>query len=434
MAKSKDAAAKDRVAIIAGLRTPFARQASAYQQLSGIDLGTAIVTELLARSSLKPEDIQRIVYGQVLILPESPNIAREIAIASPLPLSTDAYSVSRACATSFQSTVNIAEAIMAGDIDCGIAGGADTSSVVPIQFSRHFANTMIELQKQRTLGGRLKTLGKLRFKDLLPQPPAATEFSTGLSMGQSAEQMAKDWGIKREDQDALALRSHQLAHQAWEEGKLDDEVMHANFPPFKKTLLRDENIRFDSTPEKMAKLKPAFDKKYGSITAANATPLTDGASAVILMSEKKAKAMGIKPLGFIKSYAFSAGQVQKELLMGPSFATPMALDKAGMTLNDLDLIEMHEAFAAQALCNVQAFDSETFAKEQLGRSEKIGSLDMDKFNVMGSSIAYGHPFAATGTRIITQVLRELGRRGGSTALATACAAGGLGAAMILEAE
>ena len=424
----------DRVAVVAGLRTPFARQASYYRLTSGIDLGTAVVTELLARSGINAEDIQRIVYGQVLILPEAPNIAREIAIASPLPITTDAYSVSRACATSFQTTVNIAEAIMAGDIDCGIAGGADTSSIVPIQFSRNFANTMIKLQKQRTLGGRLKTLAELRPKDLLPVPPAVAEFSTGLSMGQSAEQMAKDWGVKREDQDALALRSHQLAHAAWEEGKLDDEVMHANFPPFKKTLVKDENIRPDSKPEKLAKLKPVFDRKYGSITAANATPLTDGASAVILMRESKAKAMGLTPLGYIKSYAFSAGHVEKDLLMGPSFATPVALDRAGMKLGDLDLIEMHEAFAAQVLCNVQAFDSDSFAKEQLGRSEKIGSIDMDKFNVMGSSIAYGHPFAATGTRIITQVLRELGRRGGGTALATACAAGGLGAAMILEAE
>lgn len=424
----------DRVAIVDGLRTPFARQSSIYAELSAVDLGRLLVSELVARTNIDIADIQRVVFGQVLVLPEVPNIAREIVLSTPLSIDTDAYSVSRACATSFQSTVNVAEAIMLGDIDAGIAGGADSASVVPIQFSRKLANKLVAMQKAKTFGQKLALLKGLRFNDVLPVPPAVVEYSTGLRMGDSAEQMAKDYGITRQAQDELTLRSHTLADQAWQAGKLDQEVMTANFPPYKFSLTRDENIRADSTLEKLAKLKPAFDRKHGSVTAANSTGLTDGAAAVVLMKESKAKALGYQPLGYIKSYAFTAGHVDHDLLMGPSFASPIALDRAGLTLHDLTLIDMHEAFAAQTLCNVKAFASKQFAKDKLNRVAAIGEIDMEKFNVLGGSIAYGHPFAATGARIITQTLHELNRRGGGVALTTACAAGGLGAAMILESE
>lgn len=424
----------DRVAIVDGLRTPFARQASVYSGLSAVDLARLLVSELIARTNIDPKLLQRVVYGQVVVLPEAPNIAREIVLSTPLDIATDAYSVSRACATSFQSTVNVAESIMAGDIDAGIAGGADSASVVPIQFSRKLSNKLVAMQKAKSIGQKLALLKGVGIKDILPVPPAVAEYSTGLRMGDSAEQMAKDYGITREAQDDLTLRSHMLANQAWEQGKLDQEVMTANFPPYKKTLERDENIRPNSTLEKLAKLRPAFDRKHGTVTAANSTPLTDGASALILMRESVAKAQGYEPLGYIKSYAFTAGHVDHDLLMGPSYSTPIALDKAGLRLSDLTLVDMHEAFAAQTLCNVQAFGSKKFAEEKLNRSEAIGEIDMEKFNVIGGSIAYGHPFAATGARMITQTLHELKRRGGGLALNTACAAGGLGAAMILEAE
>jgi acetyl-CoA acyltransferase len=260
------------------------------------------------------------------------------------------------------------------------------------------------------------------------------EFSTGLTMGQNAEQMARDHGITRQAQDELAHRSHTLAAKAWQDGLLDDEVMHAYVPPFKDSLRQDNTVRLNSTLEGYAKLRPAFDKKHGTLTAANSTGLTDGAAALLMMKESKAKELGYEPLGYIKSYAFSAIGAKTDMLMGPSHATPIALDRAGITLKDLTLIDMHEAFAAQALCNMQAFGSKQFAKDKLGRSQAIGEIDMDKFNVLGGSIAYGHPFAATGARMITQTLRELKRRGGGLGLTTACAAGGLGAAMILEAE
>lgn len=268
----------------------------------------------------------------------------------------------------------------------------------------------------------------------MPVPPAVAEYSTGLSMGQTAEQMAKTHGISRAEQDALAHRSHTLASQAWKEGKIQDEVMTAFPEPYKKWISEDNNIRHDSTVEGYAKLRPAFDRQYGSVTAANSTPLTDGGAAVMLMREGKAKELGMEILGYIRGYAFSAIGVEKDMLMGPTYATAKVLENTGLELSDLTLIDMHEAFAAQALANVKMFASDKFAQENLGRSKAIGEIEMDKFNVLGGSIAYGHPFAATGARMMTQTLRELKRRGGGIALNTACAAGGLGAAMILEVE
>ncbi|WP_417682157.1 acetyl-CoA C-acyltransferase FadI [Pseudidiomarina aquimaris] len=422
----------DRIAVVAGLRTPFAKQASYYHGIPALDLGKMVVQEMLNRYGLDGKEVEQLVFGQVVQMPSAPNIAREIVLGTSLPVSTDAYSVSRACATSFQATVNVLETMVAGNISVGIAGGADSSSVLPIGVSRKLAHALVDLNKARSLGQRLGILKRLRFKDLLPVPPAIAEYSTGLTMGDTAEQMAKSHGIERADQDALAHRSHSLANEAWEAGKLDDEVMTAFAEPYKDFLRRDNTIRSDSKLDSYAKLRPVFDRKHGSVTAANSTPLTDGAAAVLLMTESKAKALGYEILGYIKSYAFSAIGVEKDMLMGPSFATPIALDRAGMKLSDLDLIDMHEAFAAQTLANVKMFASKKFAQEQLGRSEAIGEIDMDKFNVLGGSIAYGHPFAATGARMITQTLRELKRRGGGTALTTACAAGGLGSAMILE--
>lgn len=424
----------ERIAIVSGLRTPFARQGTAFKQVPAVDLGKMVVSELLARTQIDPKLVDQVVFGQVVQMPAAPNIAREIVLGTGMNVSTDAYSVTRACATSFQSAVNVAESIMAGNIEIGIAGGADSSSVLPIGVSKSLAQGLLELSKAKTLPQKLSILRKLSFKDLMPVPPAVAEYSTGLSMGQTAEQMAKTHQITREDQDALAHRSHSLAAKAWEDGLIQDEVMTAYPEPYKEWIHQDNNIRQDSQIEQYAKLRPAFDRDFGSVTAATSTPLTDGAAAVLMMSESKAKELGLEVLGYIRSYAFSAIQVEEDMLMGPSYATPIALDRAGIELDDLDLIEMHEAFAAQTLANVKMFASESFAKEKLGRDKAIGVIDMDKFNVLGGSLAYGHPFAATGARLMTQTLRELKRRGGGLALTTACAAGGLGAAVILEVD
>ncbi|BBC41387.1 acetyl-CoA C-acyltransferase FadI [Photobacterium damselae subsp. piscicida] len=424
----------ERIAVVSGLRTPFVRQSTAFTQVPAVDLGKLVINEMLQRLDFDPKLIDQLVFGQVVQMPEAPNIAREIVLGTGMNVHTDAYSVTRACATSFQAVANVTESILSGSIEIGIAGGADSSCVLPISVSKKMAATLLALSKAKTMGQRAKLFSQLSLKDLMPVPPAVAEYSTGLSMGQTAEQMAKTHQITRQDQDALAHRSHTLAAQAWRDGLIRDEVMTAFPEPYRAWIDKDNNIREDSSLESYAKLRPAFDRKYGSVTAANATPLTDGAAAVLLMSEGRAKALGLTPLGYIRSYAFAAIGVEKDMLMGPSYATPLALDRAGISLSDLTLIDMHEAFAAQTLANVKMFGSAQFARDKLGRDHAIGEVDMDKFNVLGGSIAYGHPFAATGARMITQTLRELQRRGGGLALNTACAAGGLGAAMIFEAD
>ncbi|MFU2316474.1 acetyl-CoA C-acyltransferase FadI [Rahnella sp. PCH160] len=423
----------DRIAIVDGLRTPFAKQATAYHGIPAVDLGKMVVSELLAKSGIDPKDIDQLVFGQVVQMPEAPNIAREIVLGTGMNVSTDAYSVSRACATSFQAVANVAESIMSGTVRVGIAGGADSSSVLPVGVSKRLARALVDVNKARTLSQRLSIFSKLKLRDLLPVPPAVAEYSTGLRMGDTAEQMAKSHGITREQQDELAHRSHTLAALAWEQGYLNDQVMAAQVPPYREVLQKDNNIRLNSEIGQYAKLRPAFDRKHGTVTAATSTPLTDGAAAVLMMSESRARELGLEPLGYLKSFAFSAIDVWEDMLLGPAYATPLALDRAGLTLADLDLIDMHEAFAAQTLANIKMLASDEFARNKLGRSQAVGEIDWDKFNVLGGSLAYGHPFAATGARMITQTLHELRRRGGKYGLTTACAAGGLGAAMILEA-
>jgi len=423
----------DRIALVDGLRTPFAKQATAYHGIPAVDLGKMVVSELLAKSGIDPKVIDQLVFGQVVQMPEAPNIAREIVLGTGMNVSTDAYSVSRACATSFQAVANVAESILSGTVSVGIAGGADSSSVLPIGVSKRLARTLVDVNKARTLSQRLSLFSKLKLRDLMPVPPAVAEYSTGLRMGDTAEQMAKSHGITRQQQDELAHRSHTLAALAWEQGYLNSQVMAAQIPPYREVLQKDNNIRLNSEIGQYAKLRPAFDRKHGTVTAATSTPLTDGAAAVLMMSESRARELGLQPLGYLKSFAFAAIDVWEDMLLGPAYATPIALDRAGLTFADLDLIDMHEAFAAQTLANIKMLGSEQFAREKLGRSEAVGEIDWDKFNVLGGSLAYGHPFAATGARMITQTLHELRRRGGKYGLTTACAAGGLGAAMILEA-
>jgi len=422
------------VAIIGGLRTPFAKQSTAYRDVSALDLGRFVVRELVERSGIDPRAIEQVVYGQVVPSVSAPNIAREVVLGTDLPKDIEAFSVSRACATSYQSTVSVAQAIQTGTISCGISGGADSSSDVPITVSPRLQKALITLSKARTLRAKLQAFSGVRPTDLLPVPPALTEPSTGLTMGQSAEKMAKENGIGRDEQDALAHASHSRAAAAWADGRMAEEVMTVFVPPAFEPFAEDNLVRKESTLEGYAKLRPAFDRKHGTITAGNSSPLTDGASAMLLMREDKARAEGHEILATIKSYAFAALDPGGQMLMGPSYATPLALDRAGIKLSDLTLIDMHEAFAAQVLSNLQAFDSKQFAEEKLNRSEKIGEVDRETLNVTGGSIAIGHPFAATGVRQLTQTVRELKRRGGGLGLCTACAAGGLGAAIVVEVE
>ncbi len=422
-----------RVAIVDGLRTPFAKSGTALARESTLDLSIAVVTELLARSGLDPAQVDRVIYGSVVQDVSAPNIAREIVLAGPFPESTDAYSVTRACATSTQTTVNAAQAIALGEADIVIAGGADSLSRPPVTYSDRFVELMMHANAAKDMPTKIRTFAKVRPKDLAPIPPAIAERSTGETMGDSAEKMARENGISREEQDAYAIASHAKATAAWSEGVFDKEVMPYRIPPkFTTTITQDTIPRADSTIEKLASLKPVFDRRYGSVTAANSSPLTDGASAVVLMDESVAKSLGYEPLAYVRSYAFAALDPNWQLLMGPAFATPIALDRAGMTLADIDVIDMHEAFAAQVLSNLKAFASDDFARTRLGRDKAIGEIDESRFNLHGGSISLGHPFGATGARQIITMANELNRRGSGTALVTQCAAGGLGAAIILE--
>lgn len=424
----------DRVAIVAGLRTPFAKQGTAYRDMTTLTLACTVVKELIARSEVDPREVGLVVYGQAVPTPRAPNVAREIVLGTGLPRSVDAFSVVRACATSFQSTTSAAEAILAGQHDVAITGGVDSASDVPVTVSKRFATALVDASRAKGLGEKLRIFSRLGPRDLLPEPPAIREPSTGLTMGEHAEQMAKAWSIGREEQDRFAHRSHALAADAWQRGYFDDEVMPVIPPPsFDRPIAKDNLVRPAGTLEAYAALRPAFDPRYGTVTAGNSSPLTDGASALLLMRESKAKALGHAPLGYLRSWAYAALDPADGLLLGPAYATPLALDRAKLTLRDLDVVDMHEAFAAQVLCNRKAMASRRFAEERLGRSEALGEIDDDRFNVRGGSIALGHPFAATGARIVHTVLRELRRRGGRFGLATACAAGGLGAAIVLEA-
>ena len=420
-----------RVAIVAGLRTPFARSGTTLKSLSAIELGRRVVAELIQRSEIDPRTVEAIVYGTVVPSVLAPNIAREVSLLPMLPKGVQSFTVSRACASANQAITDAADQIALGHADVIIAGGAESLSNVPILHSRGMSDALVSASKARTFGGRVRALAKVRPRDLVPITPAIAEPSTGESMGESAEKMAKINGIPREAQDQFALRSHRLAAAGTQDGRLTAEIAPLFVPPKFEAMTVDNGIRSDSSIEALAALKPVFDRKYGTVTAGNSSPLTDGASAVLLMSEERAKSLGFTPMAYIRSYSYAALDPGEQLLMGPVLAAPVALKRAGLRLEDMDLIEMHEAFAAQVLCNLKGFLSREWA-ERAGFSEPVGEVDRAKLNVMGGSLSIGHPFGATGGRILTTLCNELARRGGQFGLMTVCAAGGMGHAMVVE--
>ncbi len=426
---------QSRVAVIRGLRTPFAKSGTHYGRLSALDLGKILVAELVERSGLDPKSINEIVFGNVIPSVKAPNIAREIILGTGLPRSIPGFTVGMACASANQAITAASDMIYRGYADTVIAGGAESLSDVPILFSKNFASALVTSSKQKSVGGKLGAFSKIRPRDLAPDAPAIAESTTGLTMGESAEKMAKENGISREAQDKFALQSQTRAAAATSSGRFKDEVMTVVVPPnFDNVVESDNLIRPDTTLEGLTKLKPVFDRRYGTITAGNASALTDGAAAVILMSELKAKSLGLVPIGYIKSYAYAAVDPFDQLLQGPALALPVALERAGIQLSDIGVIEMHEAFAAQVLSNIQWMGSKKIAQEKLGRSEAVGDIDPEKINRTGGSLALGHPFGATGARIVTTVCNELQKSGEQYGLVTVCAAGGIGVAMVLERE
>ena len=421
-----------RVAIVAGVRTPFAKAGTTLKDHSAIELGKLCVAELLQRTSLDGKHVEAVVYGTVVPSVVAPNIAREVSLLPMLPKGCQAFTVSRACASANQAITDAADQILMGHHDVIVAGGAESLSNVPILHSRSMSEKLVAFSRAKNTVQRLKLVGQIRPRDFIPITPAIAEPSTGETMGQSAEKMAKINHIPREDQDQFAVRSHRLAAAGTADGRLTAEIQTVYVPPkFDQSLSQDNGIRPDSSIEQLRALKPVFDKRYGTVTAGNSSPLTDGASAVLLMSEQAAKGLGYEPLAFIRSYSYAALDPGEQLLMGPVLAAPVALQRAGLTLADMDLIEMHEAFAAQVLCNLRGFESRTWA-ERAGFTEPVGEVDRSKLNVMGGSISIGHPFGATGGRILTTLANELKRRNGQFGLMTVCAAGGMGHAMVIE--
>lgn len=424
-----------RVAIVEGCRTPFARAGSDLKELDVVDLAGIPAAEVVARAGIDPAEIDMAIFGVVVAALDAPNLGREIVFRAALPASIPGTTVNLACASANRAITSGAEAILRGEAEIVLAGGAESLSNVPLAFPKRAAEKFMALARARGLGSRLKWISRFRPRDFVPVPPAIAERSTGMTMGEACEKMARENDISRRSQDEIALLSHQRAAAAQAAGLFAGQVV-AVFPPprYDRAIAVDNGVRGESSMAALAALRPAFDRRYGTLTAGNSSPITDGGGAVLLMSERRARALGRAPLGYLRSWAYAATDPGQQLLQGPAYAAPMALERAGLRLGEMDLVEMHEAFAAQVLSNLKAFASPRFAREELGRSEPLGVVDFDRLNVNGGSLAIGHPFGATGVRVTLQLLHELRRRGLQFGLITVCAAGGHGFAMVVERE
>jgi acetyl-CoA C-acetyltransferase len=419
-----------RVAVIGGARIPFCRANTQYAHQSNQDMLTAAFKALISKYGLADQQLGEVAAGAVLKHPRDFNLTREAVLGAGLDPHTPAFDVQQACGTSLEATLLAANKIALGQIDSAIAGGADTISNVPITVSDPLRRILLDVYRAETYSERAQLLTQLRPGHLTPNFPNVNEQRTGLSMGEHCELMAKQWQISRTAQDEFAMASHQKAAQAYVDGFYDDLVFSY------LGVERDNTLRPDTSVEQMAKLNPAFDKQNGTLTAANSTPLTDGASSVLLASEAWAEAHGLPVQAYFSPYARTAAvdfaDGGEGLLMAPTYAVPAMLDAAGLTLQDFDFYEIHEAFAAQVLCTLKAWESQQYCAEKLGRDAPLGSIDRDKLNVKGSSIALGHPFAATGTRIVATLAKLLDENGGGRGLISICAAGGQGVTAILE--
>jgi acetyl-CoA C-acetyltransferase len=416
-----------RVAVIGGARIPFARSQGAYASVGNQGMLTAALKAVVDKFALKGLRLGDVVAGAVMKHSSQWNLTREALLDSGLAPDTPGLDVQRACGTSLEATIAIANKIALGQIDAGLAGGVDTASDPPVVFGREYQQILLRAHRAKSLGGRLGALLGIRPRHFKPVFPGVGEPRTGLSMGQHTEKMARAWEISRADQDALALRSHELAHRAWSEGFYADLVV-----PY-LGLAADNNVRADTSLEKLAKLRPSFAKD-GTLTAGNSTPLTDGAAAVLLASEDWARSRGLPiqaylAYGKVGAVDFVGGE---GLLMAPAYTVPRMLADAGLALADFDFYEIHEAFAAQVLCTLKAWESEKFCRERLGLARPLGSIDRAKLNVKGGSVAVGHPFAATGARIVATLAKLLATRGSGRGLISVCTAGGMGVTAIME--
>ncbi|MEM1173836.1 MAG: acetyl-CoA C-acetyltransferase [Pseudomonadota bacterium] len=418
-----------RVAIVGGSRIPFCRSHSVYKGVSNQELMTAALKGVVDKFDLRGQTLGEVALGAVIKHSRDFNLARESTIDSGLSMQTPGVDLQRACGTGLEGAILVGNKIALGQIESGIGGGTDTISDAPIVFKDKFRHMLLEMNAARSFGGRLSALAKFRPGMLAPDFPSVLEPRTQLSMGESTELTAKEWGIERQHQDHIAYLSHIKAAAAYDEGWYDDLVV-----PFMECE-EDNNIRRDTTPEKLAKLKPVFDRSgEGTMTAGNSTPLTDGAAAVLLANEDWARKKNLPILAYLSFARVAAvDYVDKEgLLMAPAYAVSDMLKQADLSLQDFDFYEIHEAFAAQTLATLKAWQDETFCRERLGRNEAMGSIDMERLNVKGGSIAMGHPFAATGARILGTLAKILSENGGGRGLISICTAGGMGVTAIVE--
>lgn len=418
------------VAIIGGVRTPFCRSNSAYQDLSNLDMLSTAIQGLSDRFSLKGEQIDEVFAGSVITHSKDWNLAREAVLSTDLSPLTPGVTMQQACGTSLQAAMISAAKIASGQIDCAIAAGSDTTSDAPIVLSDKLRKRLIKLSRAKTFADKLRIFKGFKFRELAPKVPANGEPRTGMSMGDHCEMMAKEWDISREAQDELAVSSHLKAAAAYDQGFFDEMMVSC------AGVVRDNNLRADTSVEAMAKLRTAYDRSdAGTLTAGNSTPLTDGASSLLLASEEWAKERGLPVLAYLTHSRHSAVDYVsggEGLLMAPAVAVSEMLQRANLTLQDFDIYEIHEAFAAQVLCTLKAWESEDYCRDRLGRDAAMGAIDRAKLNVMGSSLAVGHPFAATGTRVLSVGAEILKQRGGGRCLLSVCTAGGMGTVAILE--
>jgi acetyl-CoA C-acetyltransferase len=416
------------VAIVGGIRLPFSKMGTSYLEYSGLDLMTESLSALVENYSLKGESLGEVALGTVFQHPSVWNFAREAALRSGLAPETPAVTVSRACATSLDAAVVVAQKIASGHIEAGIAGGCESMSGVGLYVPQKLARRFVQTQGAKSLGERFKIWSSISLKELKVQPPPPQEPSTGMLMGQHAEKMAQEWGITRQEQDELALASHLNGAAAYDRGFYQDLIK-----PF-AGVQRDGFLRKDTSLEKLAKLKPAFDKSgKGTLTAGNSSPFTDGSSCILLASEKWAKQRGLPVLAYLRDFESAAINLQTEgLLMAPAYAVPRMLARRNLKLQDFDFYEIHEAFAAQVLCTLKAWESEAFLRDRVKMPGPIGKIDRAKLNVAGGSVALGHPFGATGTRILSTLSKLLSEKGSGRGLVSICTGGGMGTTAILE--
>ncbi len=418
--------------LVTGCRTPFLRSGTDFKDLLTYDLARIVLKGVIDKANLPPREIEHVIFGCVLNEPRTSNVAREAVIGANLPLEITAHTISMACISGSQAISQAAALIAGAQADTAIAGGTESLSNIPILLKRPMRHKLMEMGRLKNPVAWIKWASGLRPGHFLPEIPEVAEFSNGLTMGQSSDRLSARWGVSREEQDRYALRSHHLASRATLSGLFSDEILPVRVPPRFKTIEEDNGIRGDTTLEKLAKLPPAFYSPFGTATAGNSSFLSDGGAAVLLMSYRKAKGLGYDPIARIAGFSFHGCDPDDELLLGPAYAVPKLLQKTGAALSSIDVFEFHEAFAGQVLANLNALDSDDFAREKLGLPSKVGEINKDRLNTRGGSLSIGHPFGATGIRLLISCCNRLRRENGSLGIIASCAAGGLGHAMLIE--